>query len=73
MTSAEAGPRRRETYRYGDLHRPLVEAGTQMAREGGPQAVVLWEATRRVGVVPSAAYRHFENRRALLDAVCSAA
>lgn len=73
MTSAEAGPRRRDTYRHGDLRRALVEAGREMAREGGPQAVVLREATRRVGVAPSAAYRHFEDRRALLDAVCSAA
>jgi AcrR family transcriptional regulator len=44
-----------------------------MAREGGPDAVVLREATRRAGVAPSAAYRHFEDRQALLDAVCSAA
>jgi AcrR family transcriptional regulator len=73
MTSAEVGPRRRETYRHGDLRRALVQAGTELAREGGPQAVVLREATRRVGVAPSAAYRHFEDRRALLDAVCSAA
>lgn len=73
MTSAEADPPRRDTYRHGDLRRALVEAGREMAREGGPQAVVLREATRRVGVAPSAAYRHFEDRRALLDAVCSAA
>lgn len=73
MTSAKAGPQRRETYRHGDLRRALVEAGTEMARDGGPQAVVLREATRRVGVAPSAAYRHFEDRRALLDAVCSTA
>ena len=73
MTSAEAGSHRRETYRHGDLRRALVEAGREMAREGGPQAVVLREATRRVGVAPSAAYRHFADRRALLDAVCSAA
>ncbi|MDX5895409.1 TetR/AcrR family transcriptional regulator [Rubrobacter radiotolerans] len=45
----------------------------EMAQEGGPEAVVLREATRRVGVAPSAAYRHFADRRALLDAVCSAA
>ncbi|WP_207956947.1 TetR/AcrR family transcriptional regulator [Rubrobacter tropicus] len=51
----------------------MVEAGTELAREGGPDAVVLREATRRVGVAPSAAYRHFADRRALLDAVCSAA
>lgn len=73
MKNAEAGSRRRETYRHGDLHRALVEAGMDMAREGGPQAVVLREATRRVGVAPSAAYRHFSDREALLGAVCSAA
>lgn len=73
MASAEAGPRGRETYRHGDLRRALVEAGTEMAREGGPDAVVLREATRRAGVAPSAAYRHFADRRALLGAVCSAA
>ena len=73
MTVSEAGFPERGTYRHGDLRRALVEAGTEMAREGGPGAVVLREATRRAGVAPSAAYRHFEDRRALLDAVCSAA
>jgi AcrR family transcriptional regulator len=73
MTVSEAGSRKRDTYRHGDLRRALVEAGTEMAREGGPDAVVLREATRRAGVAPSAAYRHFEDRQALLDAVCSAA
>jgi AcrR family transcriptional regulator len=73
MTVSEAGSPKRDTYRHGDLRRALVEAGTEMAREGGPGAVVLREATRRAGVAPSAAYRHFEDRGALLDAVCSAA
>src|SRR3712207_7600839 len=73
MTVSEAGFPKRGTYRHGDLRRALVEAGTEMAREGGPGAVVLREATRRVGVAPSAAYRHFEDRRALFDAVCSGA
>lgn len=44
-----------------------------MARDSGPDAVVLREATRRVGVVPNAAYRHFADRRALLRAVAQAA
>jgi len=35
--------------------------------------VVLREATRAVGVVPNAAYRHFADRDELLAAVCSAA
>src|SRR5438270_2869754 len=45
----------------------------ELARMGGPDAVVLREATRQVGVAPNAAYRHFADRRALLEAVCSAA
>jgi len=73
MTSTGTGPPKRATYRHGDLRRALLEAGTELARGGGPEAVVLREATRRVGVAPSAAYRHFADRRALLDAVCSAA
>ncbi|HMN83084.1 MAG TPA: TetR/AcrR family transcriptional regulator [Burkholderiaceae bacterium] len=63
----------RATYRHGDLYRALLQAGLELAREGGPDAIVLREATRRVGVVPNAAYRHFANRDALLGAVRSAA
>ncbi|MEP6479265.1 MAG: TetR/AcrR family transcriptional regulator [Rhodoglobus sp.] len=63
----------RETYRHGDLRQALVEAGLDMAREGGPDAVVLREATRRAGVSPNAAYRHFADRRALLVAVSNTA
>ncbi len=63
----------RRTYRHGDLRRALLEAGIALAREGGPGAVVLREATRRAGVAPNAAYRHFENHQALLEAVRAAA
>jgi len=73
VTSAESGPPARDTYHHGDLRRALVEVGVELARHGGPDAVVLREATRRVGVVPNAAYRHFADRQALLRAVCSAA
>ena len=73
MASLGFGPPKRDTYRHGDLRRALVEAGTELAREGGPEAVVLREATRQAGVAPSAAYRHFADRRALMDAVCSVA
>jgi AcrR family transcriptional regulator len=47
----------------------LLEAGVELARSGGPDAVVLREVTRMVGVVPNAAYRHFADRDALLAAV----
>jgi AcrR family transcriptional regulator len=60
---------RRETYRHGDLRRALIDAGVALAREGGPDAVVLREATRRAGVTPNAAYRHFASHHALFDAV----
>jgi AcrR family transcriptional regulator len=73
MTSAGSVPPVRGTYRHGDLRRALVDVGVELARHGGPDGVVLREATRRVGVAPYAAYRHFVDRQALLDAVCSAA
>ena len=50
---AERGRRPRGAVRDG-----LVAAGLELARTGGPDAVVLREATQMVGVVPNAAYRH---------------
>src|ERR1700723_681653 len=63
---------KRKTFRHGDLRNALVTAGLEMARAGGPNAVVLREATRQAGVSPNAAYRHFANQAELLDAVRSA-
>lgn len=63
----------RTTYRHGDLRQALVDAGIAMARESGPDAVVLREATRQAGVSPNAAYRHFADRTALVEAVSAEA
>src|SRR6266436_6013454 len=57
----------------GAVRDGLVAAGLELARTGGPDAVVLREATRMVGGVPNAAYRHFADRDELLTAVCAAA
>ena len=57
----------------GAVREGLVAAGLELARAGGPDAVVLREATRMVGVVPNAAYRHFAGRGELLAAVGAAA
>jgi AcrR family transcriptional regulator len=57
----------------GAVRDGLVAAGVELARTGGPEAVLLREATRLVGVVPNAAYRHFAGRDELLAAVCTAA
>ena len=69
----DATPPPRTTYHHGDLRRALLDAGTDLAREGGPDKVVLREATRRVGVSANAAYRHFADRDALLGEVVSRA
>ncbi|HEY2619154.1 MAG TPA: WHG domain-containing protein [Acetobacteraceae bacterium] len=73
MKGATDQLRSRRTYHHGDLRQALLQAGIALARDGGPDAVVLREATRRAGVVPNAAYRHFASRHALLQAVRSAA
>jgi AcrR family transcriptional regulator len=57
----------------GAVRDGLIAAGLELARVGGPDGVVLREATRMVGVVPNAAYRHFADRDELLAAVCTAA
>jgi AcrR family transcriptional regulator len=65
-------PQRRRRPR-GAVRDGLIAAGLELARTGGPDAVVLREATRMVGVVPNAAYRHFADRDELLAAVGAAA
>ncbi|MFD8557549.1 TetR/AcrR family transcriptional regulator [Streptosporangium canum] len=72
MASSADVPKR-NTYRHGNLRNALIQAGLELARDSGPDAVILREATRRVGVAPNAAYRHFADRRALLSAVSQAA
>lgn len=69
VMAARSDRPKRETYRHGNLRNALIEAGLELARDAGPDAVVLREATRSAGVVPNAAYRHFSDRRALLAAV----
>jgi AcrR family transcriptional regulator len=73
MMDATNQSRPRRSYHHGDLRQALLKAGLALARQGGPDAVVLREATRRAGVVPNAAYRHFASRQALLQAVRAAA
>lgn len=68
-TEASERPRRQGPRRRGAVRSALVAAGVELARSGGPDAVVLREVTRMVGVVPNAAYRHFADRDALLAAV----
>lgn len=59
----------RSRFHHGDLKQALLQAAVALASEGGPEAIALREATRRAGVAPNAAYRHFESHRALREAV----
>ncbi|WP_019546756.1 TetR-like C-terminal domain-containing protein [Streptomyces sulphureus] len=68
MTDRPAAPGR-SGYHHGDLRNALTRAATALAREGGPQAVVLRAAARATGVSPTAAYRHFRGQGDLLRAV----
>jgi AcrR family transcriptional regulator len=66
MSSASANPPGKKGYHHGALHSALIEASIALARDGGPDRVVLREAARLAGVSHSAAYRHFADREALL-------
>jgi AcrR family transcriptional regulator len=63
----------RRGYHHGDLANALVKAATQMARQGGPEAIVLREAARQVGVSATSSYRYFPSRADLIHAVSEVA
>lgn len=60
-------------YHHGNLHEEILREAIKLGREGGPEAVTIRAATRAVGVSPTAAYRHFKDQAALLDAVAEVA
>ncbi len=67
VSARQTAPRTR--YHHGDLRNAMMEAGVELARTGGPEAVVLREVARRVGVSATAAYRHFSDAEELLEEV----
>ena len=66
---AGPGPARRGRYHHGDLRDALVQTAIQLLGERGAAAFSMAEASRRLGVAPSAPYRHFADRDALLAAI----
>jgi AcrR family transcriptional regulator len=64
-------PLERATYHHGDLRNALLEEAARLVGERGAEGFSLREAARAVGVSPTAAYRHFADKTALLAAVAS--
>jgi AcrR family transcriptional regulator len=56
-------------YHHGKLREALIDAGVELARGGGPSAVLLRAVSRQAGVSHNAAYRHFADQEDLLAAV----
>ncbi|MBK7861910.1 MAG: TetR/AcrR family transcriptional regulator [Archangiaceae bacterium] len=61
--------RARRTYHHGDLRNAMLQKALELVDEHGPEAVSLREVARRVGVNHRAAYRHFDDKRALTAAI----
>ena len=60
---------RKGGYHHGDLRNALVAAALKLVVKHGVEGFSLREAARAVGVSAAAAYRHFEDRSALLKAL----
>lgn len=58
-------------YHHGDLRNALVAAALRRVETQGGEGFSLREAARDVGVSANAAYRHFEDKGALLAAVAT--
>ena len=63
MTTARRG------YHHGDLHDSVLAEALSIVRESGIDTLSIRKVTRRVGVAPNAAYRHFADRDALVAEV----
>ena len=59
-------------YHHGDLRAALIEAGLAMLAGSDAEAISLRELARTVGVSPTAVYRHFPDKKALLSALAEA-
>jgi AcrR family transcriptional regulator len=58
-------------YHHGDLRAACVRAALELLEEGGTAELSLRAVARRAGVAPSAPYRHYAGRDALMSEVAA--
>jgi AcrR family transcriptional regulator len=61
----------RDGYHHGDLRNALVASAVRLIETSGTASFSLREAARDVGVSANAAYRHFDDKSALMTAVAA--
>jgi AcrR family transcriptional regulator len=59
------------SYHHGDLRAALIRAAAEAVEAGGPDAVSLRDLAQSLGVSTAAPYRHFTDRKALLNEVAA--
>jgi len=61
----------RDAYHHGNLRNALVASAVRLIQTSGSASFSLREAARDVGVAANAAYRHFDDKSALMTAVAA--
>jgi AcrR family transcriptional regulator len=68
VSTFESEPEKK-SYHHGDLRAALIEAGLTLLETRAADDLGLREVARSVGVSPTAIYRHFPDKRALMVAL----
>jgi AcrR family transcriptional regulator len=68
VSTSESGLEKK-SYHHGDLRTALIEAGLTLLETRAADDLGLREVARAVGVSPTAIYRHFPDKRALMVAL----
>ncbi|MFB7506228.1 TetR/AcrR family transcriptional regulator [Streptomyces broussonetiae] len=64
-------PKSGSSYHHGDLRAACLRAAIELLEEGGGSGLSLRAVARRAGVSPTAPYRHYADRDALVSAVAA--
>lgn len=73
MSSFEHIPEKRTSYHYPDLAEALIKETENLLAEGQLDSITLQKLGKRLGVAPSAPYRHFASKSLLFCAVATRA